>query len=368
MASKYTLLADFIRRAIESGEYAPGSFLPGERILCEKFQVSRVTARAALKLLCQENLLRPIVGSGHQVLRKNNRFASKKKTHLIGGIFPATLVRSDFVYVPSILASVISEYLGDDYNLVLANSKENLLRERELIERHLAAEVDGLIVMPSFSGGRWSNFEHDLGNYQLFCDLFDQGLPVVLCDRSPTELLNGARVLPGVYSDHDKTAEILVDTFAARGFSKIVLHTNRALRGGVLDWRGYCRAMEKYRLEPVCVDMNYPVGVVPSPDECDAEVVRMLENVDSDTVFITKFFMVPALEKHCPGHVFRGHRVLWGCSELKAGWGNLNLDPYPCAVRPISEIGIRAARKMLALLAGDPNAVSEEYLPPVIEY
>ena len=68
MASKYMLLADSLEQSIAAGEYAEGSFLPGERVLCDRFQVSRVTVRNALKQLVQKKKIVPIVGAGYKVL------------------------------------------------------------------------------------------------------------------------------------------------------------------------------------------------------------------------------------------------------------------------------------------------------------
>ena len=39
MDSKYRELAAFLKKEIDSGAYAEGSFLPGERILCEQFNM-----------------------------------------------------------------------------------------------------------------------------------------------------------------------------------------------------------------------------------------------------------------------------------------------------------------------------------------
>ncbi len=50
-----------------SGELAPGTRLPAERDLAERFGVNRVTVRAALGRLASEGLLRARQGSGHVV-------------------------------------------------------------------------------------------------------------------------------------------------------------------------------------------------------------------------------------------------------------------------------------------------------------
>ena len=42
-------LAETLRAAIDAGEYPPGSRLPTENELCERYSVSRVTVRKALE-------------------------------------------------------------------------------------------------------------------------------------------------------------------------------------------------------------------------------------------------------------------------------------------------------------------------------
>ncbi len=60
-----TILAD-----IESGRFAPGSFLPGEPELMAQFQVSRITLRRAISELCAEGRLQRQQGRGTLVLAR----------------------------------------------------------------------------------------------------------------------------------------------------------------------------------------------------------------------------------------------------------------------------------------------------------
>lgn len=55
--SLYLRLADELRRAIRAGTYPPGSQLPAERELMERYEVSRSTVRLALAALRSELLL-----------------------------------------------------------------------------------------------------------------------------------------------------------------------------------------------------------------------------------------------------------------------------------------------------------------------
>lgn len=62
--SQYRQLADLLRSAIESGEYAAGASLPSESDLAAQFSVSRPTVNNALKILRAEGLIRVERGRG----------------------------------------------------------------------------------------------------------------------------------------------------------------------------------------------------------------------------------------------------------------------------------------------------------------
>lgn len=61
---KYRLIAATLRKAIESGQYPPGSRLPGENDVMKDHSVARGTARQALAQLVNWGLAEPRKGSG----------------------------------------------------------------------------------------------------------------------------------------------------------------------------------------------------------------------------------------------------------------------------------------------------------------
>ncbi len=65
---RYAELGDLLREAIERGDYPVGSLLPTELELCERFEVSRYTARAALAQLITAGLVSRRPGSGTRVI------------------------------------------------------------------------------------------------------------------------------------------------------------------------------------------------------------------------------------------------------------------------------------------------------------
>lgn len=60
----YVQIADAIRKLVHSGTLAPGTMLPPERVLCDEFQVSRMTLRQAYELLERDHILQRQRGRG----------------------------------------------------------------------------------------------------------------------------------------------------------------------------------------------------------------------------------------------------------------------------------------------------------------
>lgn len=61
---KYRQIADDLRAAVERGDYPPGSRVPGENALMERYGVARMTARQALAALIGEGLVVSRKGAG----------------------------------------------------------------------------------------------------------------------------------------------------------------------------------------------------------------------------------------------------------------------------------------------------------------
>lgn len=64
---KYQKAAEVLRKQIIDGSLKPSERLPSERDLCVELEVSRITIRLALKLLCDEGFITRIHGSGTYV-------------------------------------------------------------------------------------------------------------------------------------------------------------------------------------------------------------------------------------------------------------------------------------------------------------
>ena len=67
---RYRQLADRFRKEILSGKYNPGDALPTEMEICDRFKVSRHTARDALRILTDDGLIERRRGAGTVVVER----------------------------------------------------------------------------------------------------------------------------------------------------------------------------------------------------------------------------------------------------------------------------------------------------------
>ena len=67
-APLYTQLEQLLQKKIEQGEYGKGDLLPTEKELMEQYEVSRVTVRQAIAILCQLGYVKSQRGVGTEVV------------------------------------------------------------------------------------------------------------------------------------------------------------------------------------------------------------------------------------------------------------------------------------------------------------
>ena len=66
----YIQFKDLLLTKIESGEWQPQHKLPSERSLCNKYGISRITVREAIKELTRDGLIESVPGKGNFVQYK----------------------------------------------------------------------------------------------------------------------------------------------------------------------------------------------------------------------------------------------------------------------------------------------------------
>jgi DNA-binding LacI/PurR family transcriptional regulator len=94
LPQRHSLVAQtvaFLNAQIENGEWR--DWLPSERSLCDLLQVSRNTLRAALAQMKHDGRIRPVHGSGNQILLKLKPAAKRPQTHDVALLAPEPIER-----------------------------------------------------------------------------------------------------------------------------------------------------------------------------------------------------------------------------------------------------------------------------------
>lgn len=170
--AKYVEISDWLRKNIRSNNFKPGERLIGEHALCEKFNISRHTARAAIAALEKDGLVFRRQGSGTYV--SGDVYAGRKNIGVL------LTYANDYTF--SDMVTGIDEVLSQQNHLItLALTQNKVEIERNQLLSLLAADVDGLIVEAVKSALASPNLE-------VYKDFADRKIPVVFINTYHSRL------------------------------------------------------------------------------------------------------------------------------------------------------------------------------------
>ncbi len=234
---------------------------------------------------------------------------------------------------------------ADGYTLLLANSDEDLGRERRAVEALRARQVDGLAVVPS-SGDDGAHL----------AAILREGRPVVLLDRPIAGLAADA-----VLVDNRAGAERAVGHLAALGHRRI---------GIVSDSPGIASTGERidgYRDALTQAGATHDDALVSlggsSIEEGHRAARRLLERPDRPSaLFTVNNFMtagalgaIRELGLRIPDEI-----ALVGFDDLD--WTTLVDPPITVVAQPVAELGRTVAERLLERLRGDAGPPRESRL------
>lgn len=79
---KFLTIYNTLYEEIQMGKFPGGTALPTEKVLCERFGVSRMTLRQAIKLLTEDGVVESIRGKGHFVVSQHRDHSVSSMAHL----------------------------------------------------------------------------------------------------------------------------------------------------------------------------------------------------------------------------------------------------------------------------------------------
>ncbi len=205
----YEVIYDDLRRGIQDGSYPPGSRLPSEKELSEKYNVSRITSKKSLEMLADENLITRKPGKGSYVLGDGDPtevLQEKKETegrrHLVGVVMDAF----GPAFGCEMLMGIEYECRKRGYDMFFKCTYGDMEEENRAIRSLVELGVEGIILM--CVQGETYNAE--------IMKLALQGFPMVLVDRK----LKGLPI-PFVGTDNYRAAKELTNYLIEEGHRRI---------------------------------------------------------------------------------------------------------------------------------------------------
>lgn len=200
---KWKQIAEAIRAQIESGALPPGTLLPSESALAQRYGVCRVTAHRAMSELQRLGL----------VVRQRKRGTvvtspSQARSLLVAAVFPFTQDYPQVEYLRGIRSA-----LPDHYHLLLCETHNDPYREAQYLRR-MQQEADGIVCYPTC----------DPKNTALLQRLIEQGKPVVCVDRQPEGVTCDV-----VMTDNYRASLLGLQYLLERGHRRIAHFTEDAL-------------------------------------------------------------------------------------------------------------------------------------------
>lgn len=137
---KYLAIAEWMKENIYNNTFKAGEKLISENKLCQKFEISRQTARQAIAVLEEEGLVIKKQGSGTYI----NPISLKARlnTKTIALILPE--LSND--QTPTMLTEMEDLFSTAGYQLTIRLTHHQVTREREHLLALLNADIAGLIV------------------------------------------------------------------------------------------------------------------------------------------------------------------------------------------------------------------------------
>ena len=199
---KYLQVADILRKEIAEGVFRDGQTLMTEEELRVRFDVSRQTIRQAIALLEDDGLVDRRRGSGTYVRHGPRR---RQGTVHVGVV---TTYITDYIF-PSIVQGIESVLNENGVVMNLSATYNDSKTERNILERMMDGQVDGLIVEGSRTAKQTENED-------LFKRLAERNIPVLFMNAYYPELAN----VPHVVMDDYGGGRIAAQEVLTRGYRK----------------------------------------------------------------------------------------------------------------------------------------------------
>lgn len=165
MTTKYNMVKQAIKAKILDGIYKPNEKISSESELMKEFGVSRHTVRLAIGDLVSTGWLYRQQGSGtfcadRSVYENTQNLGTQKNIAIV------TTYLSDYIF-PSIIRGAETKLSEEGYQVSIFSTNNDQEMERNVLEKILAQQFDGVIVEPTKSAYSNPNIAYYLNLEQL---------------------------------------------------------------------------------------------------------------------------------------------------------------------------------------------------------
>lgn len=243
---------------------------------------------------------------------------------------------------------------ADGFEVILANSDEDLTKEQAAVKVLLEKRVDGLIVAPA-----------SLQKADHLVEIVERGLPLVLIDRGTSGLASDVVVV-----DNQRAARIAVDHLTRLGHRRVAIVVERESALSPADMEtaqpGPAGAMTSVLREIGWAEALRSAGITPTEDlirrsaydrtAARLETAAALAMIDPPTAILTTdetmtlgvLDAIQATDLRIPEDI-----SLVAFDD--AVWTTIVRPPLTVILQPVYDLGVVAARRLLDRIAGDDS-------------
>lgn len=321
--------------------------LEGRTRLCSELETTRTTVDRAIAELVAEGYLYAQKGSGTYVSdRANVDIPSKTRATNWGVIVPNVM---DRIY-HSLVRGIENVAQANNINVILCNSDAAPHKQKHYINRLIASEVSGFLIVPVVT----SRFQD---NYELYSQLLATDIPFVFCNRG----VEGIEV-PVVTSNDFYGGYIAARHLLEKGYRKIAYVSKLRYKTSLDRCQGYLTALLEQGL-PIQRKNIFQGGSRERHIKAYDAAVQMLRQEDApDAIFCFNDSVAADVARAITDQGLRISRDvgLVGYDDTELCYC---LTPHLTSVSYKSvEIGQTAAQQLLRRMQGEPPSQFPLYL------
>lgn len=271
MKTKYSTVREYIESKILDNTFKPHEKIDSESELMKHFGVSRHTVRLAIGDLVTEGWLYREQGSGtfcadRSIMEKKREPESVKKIAII------TTYISDYIF-PSIIRGAEARLSEEGFQVSIFSTDNCYEKEKEIMEKILAQQFDGIIVEPTKSACANPNIIY-------YLELERLGIPYIMINAyydalEPIHLI----------VDDEKGGFLQAEYLIQHGHTNIAGFFKTDDMQGARRLKGFLQAHRHYKIaiNPACIITYDTEGREAKPVK---ELKKILENTDTEITAI----------------------------------------------------------------------------------